>query len=332
MDGPLSSVLERCSFCTDMYIPVPWLASGRAQTAAAVHNRSYGPADSSFQREILKAPNGSTVGIDWFDHPEDMNKKFAGLLIILNHGCNGCLLWPHLEAARGRAADFGLGCCVVTLQGVGGVPVTSPNVGFGLSFLVELKAIMERVNQHVGAHFPKVAMAFSLGGVPLVEFIGQEKTAFFSCAFVSLPMNLEKFCLAENAVTEHCLVEAKKLLKTNSEFLTGWNLASSTRALDASSLTEFFDAIRQKAPTSGLYTAVNPAVTIDAIARPSLFVYAADDAAVEFYESVDLARMCRNRNIAVCVTENGGHCGFRTLTDSWLANACLDFLSSTVKP
>ena len=305
----LSRILERCTLVTDTYFPVPWLLTGRLHTRAA---SIITPVPSTYEREILKAPNGSTVAIDWFDHPEEVSKKFTGLLLIMNHACNGNTL--HLTSAISNAGRYKLGCCLITLPGISDLVLSGPNPGFGLSFLVELQAIMDRVNQHVGVHFPKVSLAFSLGGVPLLEF--SSVSPFFSQVYISLPLNLDLF------ESDICLEQAKRVTKKNSDTITKTNPTIS----EISNLKE----LRNLFPSS------NPIISIESISRPTLLIYALDDESIPFFETVDLVRLCRNKNIAVATTNAGGHCGFQTVNDTdhetWIVTASLEFLASSILP
>ena len=314
----ISRILERCTL--DTYIPSPWLFCGGLQTRVAIGSVTV-PFVREYQREILKARNGSTVSIDWFDHPEEMNKKFAGLLLIMNHACNGNM--TLVNSAISLCGEYNLGCCLITMPGISDLPLSFSNAGFNLSLLPELEATMERVNQHVGVHFPKVGLGFSLGGIPLLEFSEfAGKSAFFATAYVSLPINIEQFLIDETLVTTHCLRQMQSVVRANSEFLTSVNPAWCAQAMEATSLKEFLQS-----------TCPNPEVLLTNQNRPTLLVFAIDDVAVPFFDSVDLIKLTKNKQIAIVVTENGGHCGFKTVhTHSVIVTTCLEFLANTVRP
>ena len=288
-----------------------------------------------YDREILMSPNSATVCIDWLDHPEDMVKKFHSLLIIVNHGlCTGFSnnLIRNVHQISGKHR---LGVCVINFQGISDVAMTSSSIGMGLSFIVELKTALERINQHVGGNFPKVAVGLSIGAIPLLEYIGLEKNAFTSSILISCPLILERFMSNQCAATHAMVEEGKRVLKNNSEFVTKSDPERVTKALEAENLDEFLtETITKPWGYSGLsptLISADPIPRLDGVAKPTLMLYALDDESIDFTSSVDLFRLCKNPNIAVAVTEAGGHCGFSSLgNQSWLATVITEFaLNST---
>ena len=328
----VSNILARCNWTTDSYTPIPWFLRGASHTISAI-NRGAALPGSLFEREILMAANASTIAIDWFDHPEDMVKKYQGLLVIFNHGLNGGLSQGLIKSALSAAHPFKLGVCVVNLQGVCEVGMSSTSIGVGLSFILEYKSVTERIHQHVGASFPKTAVALSIGGVPVVEFLAQEKTSYSGLVLVSCPLHLGSFGVQDNVVTDHLLAEGKSTVKTNADVLTAkGNTANVAKAMDASSVNELIEAVGTKpwghASIDSLLRAVDPHPHLDTITKPTLMVYAMDDEAIDFTTTVDLIRLCRNPNVAVAVTESGGHCGFHTIGGGWLADVISEFASN----
>lgn len=328
----ISRILENCTWTTSSYIPTPWLTRGNSHTQSAI-NRGEPLREKQYEREILMAANTSTVSIDWFDHPENIVKEYLGLIVIFNHGLNGRLSNGVIRAVGEVAASRKLGVCVVNLQGTSGLPMSSANIGMGLSFIVEYKAVTERLTQHVGASFPKTAVGMSIGGVPLIEYLGLEKGFFSSLILISCPLNLERFGLLHNLVTDYMMEEGRCILKANADFVTKSEPEAVTKALEAmTTLNEFLNLTVAKpwghANILTGYAAVDPYSHLDSMTRPTLLVYALDDDAIDLTGTIDLLRLCRNRNIAVAVTEAGGHCGFRTLGKDWLATLVTEFADS----
>ena len=327
----MSRILERCNWTTDSYIPSPLLVRGYSHMSAAMSHGSPVPEDA-FEREMLRAPNGATVAIDWFDHPEDIVKKCRSLLVIFNHGLNGALSQTLIKSARALATEHKLGICVINIQGSSGVPLSSPQSSLGLSFIVELKAVVERINQHIGPQFPKTALALSIGGVPVVEFMDQEKSGFSSMVLVSCPMNLDRFG------TNELLVDiGKATLRASADDFTehlGGDVIA--KALDSVDLNEFLSHTIAKPwshpGVSSFYSVVDPLHHLEVIRIPTLLIYALDDTDVDFIRTVDLIRLCRNDQIAFAVTEAGGHCGFQSLKPNWLMRAVCEFAVSSCKP
>lgn len=327
----ISRILENCTWTTSSYIPIPWLTRGDAHTKSAIY-RGEPLHEQQYEREILMAANTSTVSIDWFDHPENIVKKYLGLIVIFNHGLNGRLSNGVIRAVGEVAAIRKLGVCVVNLQGTSGLPMSSANIGIGLSFVVEYKAVTERLTQHVGASFPKTAVGMSIGGVPLIEYLGLEKGFFSGLILISCPLNLERFGLLDNVVTDYMMEEGRGILKANADYVTKSEPEAVAKALEAITLNEFLNLTVAKrwghANILAGYAAVDPYSHLDSMTRPTLLVYSLDDEAIDLTSTIDLLRLCRNRNIAVAVTEAGGHCGFRTLRKDWLATLVTEFADS----
>lgn len=327
----MSRILERCNWTTDSYFPSPFIFGGYSHMRAA---SSHGCAipETSFEREIFRAPNGSTVAIDWFDHPEEIVKKYRSLLVIFNHGLNGPLSRALIRSAIAVAPERKMALCVINVQGTAGVPLSSPQSSVGLSFILEYKSVVERINQHIGPMFPKTAFAASMGGIPVVEFMDQEKSGFSSLVLVSCPTDLDRF-----GTSELLMDMGKETLKTEADGFTQHLGAEETaKAMEAVVLSEFLLHTIAK-PWShpniaSVYTAADPRPHLDAIRIPTLLIYALDDADVNFIKNVDLLRLCRNEQIALAVTEVGGHCGFQTVTPNWLMRAVCEFAVSSCKP
>ena len=331
----MSRVLERCGWTTSSYVSQPWLNSGNSHFKLAIA-RAVPLSEDSYERELLLAPNSSTISIDWFNHPEEISKRFHGLLVVFAHCLNGSLLTTLINSALRRAGSHKLSVCVVTVQGTNGVALSSDETGMSLSFIIEFKAATDRINQHLGASFPKAAVACSIGGIPVVEFLEVDRSAYSSLILVSCPLDLGRFLVDENEVTDYLLSQGKQVLKDNADVLTRADIEEFSKATEATNLHDFLaytvSRPRDKQGLSFLLRNVDPYKSLDTIRKPTLMIYALDDESIQFTSSVDLIRLCRNTNIAVAVTEEGGHCGFQTLESDWLAECICEFASSASKP
>lgn len=307
----ISRILERCKWTTELYIPAIWDPPA---------NREAVSIDSCTQLELLVAGNSASVGIEWVDQPDDIVKKYQGLLVIFTHGFTEHIAPRMVNAARSVALTHKLGVCVVKMQGSAGVGLSTNHTALGFSFLSEIQAVSDRISQHVGVTFPKIALGFGLGGVPLIEYSG---SAFSGMVLVSCPLNVDRFCSSEaNGPTLLC---GKKLVKDNGDFLTRHFPIEMTKAMEAASLEEFVALAKPIGigfPLTDLYQ------FLDNKTQPTLLFYALDDVHIEFSQTVDLVRLCRNPNIAVAVVESGGHCEFFSVTKTnWLIHAICEFAS-----
>jgi predicted alpha/beta-fold hydrolase len=221
------------------------------------------------------------------------------------------------------------------MQGLSGVHATTSSIGTGLSLIVELKAITERLNQHLGSHFPKSLVAFSIGGVPLIDYLSQDKANYISTVLVSTPLNLEKFCMGDNPATDACVEDVHKALKDNSDVLTTWNVDLVSKAIKSATLAEYYAEIGSVigSNSASIFHSVEPYSRLAQLTKPTLLIYALDDESIEFIKDVDIIQLCKNPNIAVCVTEDGGHCGFHTINRRcWLGSVILEYLSASMRP
>jgi predicted alpha/beta-fold hydrolase len=328
----MSRVLERCIWTTESYIPLPWLQGGFAHLRAAL-SKVIPIGENDFERELLMAPNASTIAIDWYDHPEDIVKTRHGVVVLFAHALNGEIIQYLVSSIRKKVSAHRLSLCVVTVQGSNGVALSSLQTGLGFSFIIEYKAVTERINQHLGSSFPKAAVACSLGGIPVAEFMDQEKTGYSSVVLISCPLDLGKFLTDENDVTDFLLTNGKQVLKENTEAMTAADVDNFSKASDTSSLNDFLKfTICKQTMLSNILRAVDPYERLQSMNKPTLLMYALDDESNDFSSNVDLIRLCRNPNIAVAVTETGGHCGFQSFTPDWLGECVCEFASSASKP
>jgi predicted alpha/beta-fold hydrolase len=331
----MSKILERCVWTTETYYPLPWAVSDASHLRLALSKAVPIPQET-FERELLLATNSTTVAIDWFEHPEDIVKRSYGVVVFFTHGLNGELIDVFVSSLKEKIATQRLSLCLVTIQGVHGVAPSSQKSAVELSFGAEYKAATERITQHLGLSFPKTALALSLGGIPVIEFLHQEKTAYTSLILVSCPLDLGRFFIDQNCVTDYMLSQGKKVLKDNADFLTSSDVENVSKAIEATSLNEFLSCTlsrtHDQSGLAELFKSVEPYSRLDAFSKPTLMMYAVDDKSNDFISSVDLLRLCRNEHIAVCVTETGGHCGFQTFNPHWLAECICEFASSASKP
>ncbi len=331
----MSRILEKCDWTTDSFAPT---------LSALLSNFIKHPVPTSFEpmydlakceREILNAPNGALLAIDWLDHPEEIAKKYHGIIVLVNHGCTQVLSRSIYQYLMQNAHQQDMGCCLVNLQGVNGVQATNASVGTGLSMIVELKAVTERIHQHLGSSFPKCLVSVSIGAIPVIEYLSQDRLNYSSACLISTPLNLQKWCSDATRATASCITSAKHVVKINADLLSTWNIHAASKASLATSLSDIFSALHtaSSSSVSSLYNSIEPYSRLDQIAKPLLMFYSLDDESMSFHDDVDLLRLCRNPNIAVSVTEHGGHCEFKSLNNpDWLGKSVLEYLSISLRP
>jgi len=328
----MSRILEKCEWTTDSFAPSfaslfpHTLNRGTASSSPAAYR------SMSHEREFLNAPNGAILAIDWFDHPEEIAKKYHGLVVLVNHGCTQNSSQAIFDYVVEHSHQLDVGCCIVNLQGVNGVQTNNTSLGTGLSMIIELKAVTERIHQHLGANFPKSLVAVSLGGIPVIEYLSQDKVNYSSACLISTPLNIPKWCSTNSLPVLRCIESAKMVMKDNADQLTKLNIQAVTKASHATTLSDIFNALHTT-NVSSWYNSLEPYSRLDQISKPLLMFYAIDDESMSFLDDVDLMRLCRNQNIAVSVTEYGGHCDFHVLNrKSWIGLCVLEYLSISLRP
>ena len=176
----------------------------------------------------------------------------------------------------------------------------------------------------------------SIGAIPVIQYLAQDKLNYSSACFISAPLNLSKWCGSDTCATTECRDAAIGCVKENSEMLTKWNIQAVTKASNSVSLSDYFTAmhVQNSSPNvSSLFNSLEPYSRLDQITKPLLMSYALDDESIAFSEDVDLLRLCRNPNIAVAVTEHGGHAEFCTINkQSWIGQSVLEFISVSLRP
>ena len=320
----ISRLLEKCELPTASFFPNPLLAfyrTGFVQTVAAAAMHASAPRTD---REVLTVASGS-MALDWV-LPSYPDLTARAVLVILDHGLlsRACVNAIHDLASRARAAAF-----LVVLVHPPGVAGTEGLSGVGLRLSAELNSASEKITERVGAHLPKVLVAFSVAAIPALSFL--PLSGFAAAAFICAPLDdLSSMFSRSNCATDFMLESGKSFLKNNGDFATRKWLDLITPAVQASTVASFFTEFVDKAV--GKYEGA-PINEVDGLSMPTLFIYSLDDPCIDF-QSIDLLRLIRNDNVAVVVTEQGGHCGFLSGLQSkrWMNEMVLEFLQGATLP
>ena len=320
----ISRFLEKCSFPTSAFSPNPVLAFFRTGVFQTLASAAIAVQPPPTDREVILTSSGG-IALDWV-LPSYPDLSATGVLVILSHGLlgRGCVNAMHDLAIRARSA----GSLVVLVQPPG-VAGTEGVAGVGFKLSAELQAVSEKISERVGSHVPKILIAFSIASIPALSFL--PNSSFAAAALICAPIeDLSKILMKRNVATDEFVSAGKIFLRNNGEFATRKWADLIQPALKSETVADFAREFSDKALGRSELAPINDA---DVLQMPTLFLYALDDPWISF-DSVDLLRLIRNENVAVAVTEQGGHCGFLAGFGSrrWVNTAILEFVEAAIRP
>lgn len=296
--------------------PPTWLRDPHAQTVLAVYfpgTRSAGSAwwrpDTECHRLVL--PDGDQIFLH-DDSPPDWSPGSRGALLM--HGAGGAHDSPYLVRTARKLVAAGIRVWRMDQRGRGAGQGLSRGPGHaGRS--EDLELAVEHIAE-LSAGSPLTIIGFSLGGNILLKYLGECAHRFHDhvekAIAVAPPIDLQ-YC-AEN-------------LHRGLNQIYSWQFAKDLFRLAKSSwpdrepfrrmarrprtLVEFDDLFT--APLSGYanaaeyYQHASSIHVLDQISIPTAIITAADDPMIPV-EMFERARL--SPQIAVCVTEHGGHLGY----------------------
>jgi len=180
------TILSRLPHLGKALEPVPFFTNRHVETiGAALVRASPGLA---YDRELLAAPDGGTVVLDW--PVEQVRAAEAGAtdpaapLVILWPGLTGGSHDTYVQWCVRELWRAGFRSVVFNSRGTSDGPVTSPQF-YSASFTCDSRLVVD----HVAARFPDatlVGCGWSLGANILLNFLGEEGERAKLTAAVSL--------------------------------------------------------------------------------------------------------------------------------------------------
>ncbi|KAF9514146.1 hypothetical protein BS47DRAFT_1343474 [Hydnum rufescens UP504] len=156
-----------------------WLPSGHLQTLYVVAGDFTKTDRLIYERTLIQAPDGGTLGLDMCPAPADAPDLPPDTpIIVVQHGLTGGSYEPYIRSILARAcapkSDGGLGfrAIVVNFRGCAGVPVTSPQF-YSAGHTDDLRCAL----LYISATYPDAplhGLGFSLGANVLTRYLGEE--------------------------------------------------------------------------------------------------------------------------------------------------------------
>ncbi|GET90586.1 hypothetical protein, conserved [Leishmania tarentolae] len=302
-----------------------------------------------YQRVVHPGADGNLMCLDWFltDSP-----TAKGVFLIIP----GLASWSgtnYIEHFVWFAFINHFHCAVFNSRGMGNTPISTPRLMSG-KWTDDLRAVVRdgpfsraAIEERCGAGIAIIGVGFSLGGVILSKYVGEECLAgrepvMDAVMVVNSPLN----CLHCNDIMNRRISKViyqpsmtagltayarrhAKILK----HLPG--LSPDVRsALGSGCLEKVLSQIKTvrdfdhfiTAPTLGFanpedyYRHISPIEWLPHFSIPVLCISAADDTITDEPPMANLAKiMCFNPNVALLVLPHGGHLGYiRNVWDEWV--------------
>lgn len=308
------------------------------------------PAPSlPYERTIVAGGDGNPMCLDWAACPD----KLADRLFVVVPGLSSSSGTNYIRHFVNYACGRGNHCCVFTSRGLGDTPLEQPRL-MSAFWTEDLRAVVKvsfssaALEKRFGRPMKVFAIGFSLGGVILSKYVGEEsrdgKPLSFCAAFaVNSPIDvisandvmnqLPNSILYQPSMTSG-LIDATRRHGSLLSKIPG--LAPHVReSIEQGRVEEIFKKIKTvydydtyfTAPANNFpdalayYAEINPLKWLTYTSIPFLCISAADDPVCgPFPTKQVLAAMQTNENISVLFTPYGGHIGYvGSLRGEWNA-------------
>lgn len=317
-------IKERCPFVNQLYWPTFWCFGGRAQTLVASVLKSHPLV--VYDRELLHTNDGGEIALDWVNNSDSSNL----LTVLILPGLTGTSHHNYILHFVSQITHK-LDCTAVVLdnRGLGGLMLKTPRVCCAAD-TEDLEYVIFHIKK-TRPNIPLMVTGISLGGLILTNFLCKMEEQgksdihdmIVGAAVISTPWDLFKTSKSLEQPLNHLLFNRhltnllKNVLKqqlSSSNFNKFEIPFDMNKGLNSSTVREFDDRI--VAPMCGYrdsheyYTAATLHVKpVDKINVPLLCLNAADDPFAP-EDSIPYDLLCRCPNVAMVLTQYGGHVGF----------------------
>ncbi|KAK9843809.1 hypothetical protein WJX81_007172 [Elliptochloris bilobata] len=341
-------VLRACPLLQEPYRPTFWATNPHVQTMMSVLRKL--SIRANFRRHLLPAPDGGTVGLDFFDGCDEYDWPADTPVLLLIHGLAGSSEDGYAKWMAATATSKGWRAAILNYRGAGGVPLTSCHVS-SAAFTGDIHLALQFLSGlFPGA--PLLACGYSMGGLMLTKYLAEADSGEWgggarlaAAAVVSSP-----FCpAASNArlsqawsapwcynvgltrlfLRQFCFAHRATLAAGRSVPLDLDSLASAN-TMDAFIERVICKVYHHATPTLDEYfSAARAHRHIPAIRTPTLFLGAADD---PFLGNLPLEEAAANPYTLLALTSRGGHVGFLSgavpLGRVWMDDVVAQFLAA----
>lgn len=317
-------IKERCPFVNQLYWPTFWCFGGRAQTLVASVLKSHPLV--VYDRELLHTNDGGEIALDWVNNSDSSNL----LTVLILPGLTGTSHHNyilHFVSQITHKLDYT--AVVLNNRGLGGLMLKTPRVCCAAD-TEDLEYVIFHIKK-TRPNIPLMVTGISLGGLILTNFLCKMEEQgksdihdmIVGAAVISTPWDLFKTSKSLEQPLNHLLFNRhltnllKNVLKqqlSSSNFNKFEIPFDMNKGLNSSTVREFDGRI--VAPMCGYrdsheyYTAATLHVKpVDKINVPLLCLNAADDPFAP-EDSIPYDLLCRCPNVAMVLTQYGGHVGF----------------------
>nr|XP_018262890.1 anon-23da protein [Kwoniella dejecticola CBS 10117]OBR85048.1 anon-23da protein [Kwoniella dejecticola CBS 10117] len=154
-----------------------WLPNGHAQTIYSAMADFSKDDQITYQRQLLRVPDGGTIGLDIYP-PLSVNLPSNAPVILINHGLTGgshesyvrnMVVWLTKPVSEG-----GLGgrAAVVNFRGCASTPLTSPHL-YSTGSTIDLHTSVLYLST-LFPFAPMFGVGFSLGAAVMTRYLGEQ--------------------------------------------------------------------------------------------------------------------------------------------------------------
>ncbi|XP_017470735.1 PREDICTED: phospholipase ABHD3-like [Rhagoletis zephyria] len=321
-DGPLKDFLKsNLHTINEKYWPTFWCLGGGPQTLIANAIRELVLPKIKYRREILKLKDGGELGLHWL---EDGCKEHAPCIIIIP-GFIGHSQTEYIRSLvmNANRAGFRVVCC--NYRGLGGVSLKTPRL-YTLNCYEDLSEVIRHVREKLPSDSKLGIAAVSMGTLTLGAYLADEKeeaSKYLTAAMmISPPCDLKLGMKSMekpyfNRTFNHAIMrEVLKLVK-NYTILKKSNI-NLDLVLTSKKISDFITNLLVKSsvfPTlDAAYEDAKLHNKLEKVSVPLLCLCAADDI-FQPIEALPLEIVQKSKNVAMVLTEYGGHIGF---LEGWL--------------
>lgn len=298
--------------------------------------------------------DGNPMFVDWYLAADAAHAK--GLFVVIP----GLASWSgtnYIQHFVWFAHEHNFHCCVFNSRGMGDTPIETPRL-MSAKWTDDLAAVMrdgplsrDAITQKCGPHIPVVGVGFSLGGVILCKYAGEECQAgrrppLDAVMIVNSPLDCNDSSTRMDGAVETILYQPNmvggltayarrhsKVLKDLPGLDTTVQAAFASGKYDTilspmKTVRDFDKVIT--APTLGFatpedyYHHISPIAWLPHYTLPVLCISALDDPVcgpppMDTFEKM----MALNTNVALLTIPRGGHLGYiRSFHDEWVGKEC----------
>ncbi|XP_074602783.1 phospholipase ABHD3-like [Brevipalpus obovatus] len=313
-------LLANCSVLTEKYWPTLWCFDTHAQTAIANAIRGTLP-DLKYKREIIKLPDGGEVSLDWYEgppHKDGSNENHRPIALFLP-GLTGDSQTEYIKSLVPNAHALGYRAVAFNNRGRGGMKLLTARL-YCAANCEDLECML----RHIKRKYPKakiVATGVSLGGIVLCRYLVQSRANSLvdAAMLISVCYDLNAGCDSMSrpglnmALNQHLARSLSRVVQQHAEVLEPLEQINYKEVLKSRTLRDFDERFTIKMwgfrTSAQYYQEASSKEKIGLIRVPTLCVNAADDMFAPIH-SLPIEEVKKSTNVALVVTQRGGHIGF----------------------